>query len=206
MDGYDYDDDFYEYEFEGKLKNEPWNYHEMRELYPEKFELAVLDEVFLSFYQVAKDYIDIVNLNESTHREEVLFQHSRHWYKSIYSVRHCITLEGVEKRLHIKLPNNGFLYPCPKELKIFKSPEYPESLEIVKLDQDHISQFPSLVSFAKLFLSTSEVFCKLFYNWRSDVFEFIAFSDKNRHEGVCFSYRCIKPIDHEFDNDYWLKA
>jgi hypothetical protein len=57
-----------------------------------------------------------------------------------------------------------FIYPHPSELKVFTScSRRHRSDSFVLLDKEHLNQFPGIVKFAKDFLGTTIVHCKLFY-------------------------------------------
>jgi hypothetical protein len=177
-------------------------YEQLRTMLPERFDLAVLDVVFQSWHAVTNGKLGALTLNDPTARFEIVFEHDHHLYRSDSYISHCINKQDTERKLNIKLPNNGFIYP---HFSVFKSaaPRH-RSTTFVKLDRSHLNQFPHLIAFAKLYLNASEVHCQLFYDYENYKFDFKAFSNKNRNDGICFCFHQFDPVDDEFDEDYWL--
>jgi hypothetical protein len=180
-------------------------YEQLRTVLPERFDLAVLNSVFQSWHAVTNGKLGSLSLDDPYARFEIVFEHDHHSYRSDSGISHCLSKQGTERKLNIKLPNNGFIYPHSSELSVFESaPLRHRSSTSVKLDQSHLGQFPHLIQFAKSYLKVSEIHCQLFYDCEGDKFEFKAFSDRNRNDAVCFSFRHFDTVDDEFDEDYWL--
>lgn len=137
----------------------------------------------------------------------VELEHDHHVYRSDVKVTHFYRDKKRERMLTIDLPNNGFLYPCPHELKVFKSTDFPHcSSNNMKLDALHLAKSPRMIDFAKEYLSSTSVSCKMFYNCSSCIFDFKIYNQREGTDSVCFSFRHLNNVDHEIDDDYWLDA
>jgi hypothetical protein len=173
---------------------------------PEGLDLAVLDSVFVSWHAVTGSRLGLLTLDKLDARYEVVFEHDHHLYRSGTYISHCINKQVLERKLNIKLPNNGFIYPDTTELSVFTSAlTRLRSSTFIKLDRSHLSQFPHLIDFAKSYLKVPQVHCQLYYDYHNDKFDFKAFSSEdNRNDGVCFSFHHFPTVDDEFDDEYWL--
>lgn len=119
-------------------------------MFPEGLDSAVFDSVFVSWHAVTGSRLGLLTLDKLDARYEVVFEHDHHLYRSDTYVSHCINKQSLERKLNIKLPNNGFIYPDnpdSNELSVFKSALTRHRLSsFVKLDRSHLSQFPHLIS------------------------------------------------------------
>ncbi len=186
-------------------------YDDLRVAVPDRFDLGMLDAVFHSWHCSVKteDLVE-VSIDKKNAFLEVHFEHDHHFYRSDTKVTHFISPGKTERKrmLSIKLPNNGFIYPHPNELKIWQSaqPRHPTNGTFVSLDISHLNHFPTMISFAKSYLSVSRVFCKMFFDFENNIFDFKAFDAPGGNDCVLFSFHFLDTIDHEYETDYWLEA
>jgi hypothetical protein len=102
---------------------------------------------------------------------------------------------------------NGFISPDLDELKVFQPVGRKKaSSSLVALDASHLKQFPKMVQFAKSVFPATEVFCKMFYNFKSNVFEMKIFNKLEGTDCICLQFHQMETLDHEYDPDYWLEA
>lgn len=191
------------------LKEGAISYDDLRRSIPERFDLSKLDEVFLSWNTswqsvTGKSAFSLENQNAFI---SVELEHDHHVYRSDVKVTHVYRNSRRERMLTIKLPNNGFIYPHPHELTVFKSAEFRHrSNTYVKLDAVHLAQFPHMLDFARAYLSSASVSVKMFYDFSNDAFDFKVYNVRGGADSVCFSFHHLDTLDHEFDEDYWLDA
>jgi hypothetical protein len=104
-------------------------YEQLRTVLPERFDLAVLNSVFQSWDAVTNGKLGSLSLDDPYARFEIIFDHDHHLYRSDSYISHCLSKQGTERKLNIKLPNNGFIYPHSSELNVFKSANASSSIE-----------------------------------------------------------------------------
>jgi hypothetical protein len=185
------------------------SYDDLRRSMPERFDLSMLDTIFTSWNTSWQSVANKSEYSLENQRAEILveLEHDHHVYRSDIKVSHFYRDKKRERMLTIKLPNNGFMFPCPYELKVFESADFCHRPSThVKLAAAHLAQFPQMIHFAKAYLSSASVSCKMFYNVLNGAFDIKIYNMRGGTDSVCFSFHRCDTLDHEFDEDYWLDA
>lgn len=63
-----------------------------------------------------------------------------------------------------------------------------------------------MIIFAKSYLSSSIVSCKMFYDFDKDTFDFKVYDTRGGTNSICFCFHFLPALDYELGTDYWLEA
>lgn len=195
--------------FRYMMKKDKTLYDELKSLVPDRFRFSILNDVFLSWKSSSGN--NFPSLTTQVERFEVVFEHDEHYYDSVSCVSHVIMKgKNFKKQFCIDLPNSGFLYSRCDELDVFNSiaPPVPQKdSSNIKLDRKYLDAFPDLITFAKAYLSTTSLKCKLIYNFQDDFLIVKVVSVLNESECVIFNFHSLRIVDYQYDDDeYWLSA
>jgi hypothetical protein len=189
------------------LHGRVFEYNLMKAEMPQRFDLKMLDQVFVSWFSTWNNGVSDLPLLSLGPTVKI----GRHYIHDNfrYSANHYISLwnDGVKIELCIRLTNNGFLYSRPSAsegIQVFENKDnHHRSTTLVKLDNVHSNSFMEMKKFVRSYLMVEKISIKLFYDFEKDRFDFKAYDKKTRSRGVVITFRNYPPIDDEFD-DYWL--
>jgi hypothetical protein len=176
-------------------------YSDLKQYHKERFNFDVLSKVF-------EDFLSNVNrdqfMNGHIQDGKYIFTHDK--------IRYRATVENGQEFRNgetiyttvIRLPNDGFLYTHPDEMKIFKKPSEVghrhHSDEWCLLDcTETMSKFSKLIGHSRDFLGSDKIKYNTFYNYEEYGVDFNAFFGDKKLT-VCFHYGYPEsPFE-----DYWF--
>lgn len=179
------------------------SFDDMRRSMPKLFDLSMLDSIFTSWNS---SWQSVTNKREYSLDNQNAFisaflEVDHHMYLSEVKVTHFYRDKKRECILMTKLPNNSYSHRGLHELKVLESADFryrSGGYRCVKLDAAHLAQLPRMTEFAKAYLSSSSVSCKMFYNL-NDAIDFKVYNMRGGEDSVCFSFHHLDNLDHEFD-------
>jgi hypothetical protein len=191
------------------LNYKNFEYDMMKAEMPQRFDLKMLDQVFVSWFSTWKNGVsDLPPLSMGpTAKIGRHYRHDNLMYPADYYISLWNDGEKDNIELCIKLTNNGFIYSrptAPEGIQVYQNKDNRHrSTTFVKLDTMHSNSFTEMKKFARSYLKVEKISVKLFYDFEKDRFDFKAYDQETRSQGVVITFGNYPPIDDEFD-DYWL--
>lgn len=159
-------------------------YDEMKKKRPERFDFAVLNNVFMSFMKVYEQHIppltSIVIGAPKQKWNDNFFIHEGVKYRATYDTGTRIQPDKDGKmirsaRLTLHLPNNGFLYTDDTEMKVDdhngeRYVDHHSRRTYVTLDMPVLEKIPELVKFGGQYLQIK--YWTFYYNFLDDRVDF----------------------------------
>lgn len=207
------DYEFYNSRFRSDLEKyftlKSFEYDMMKAEMPQRFDLKMLDEVFVSWFSTWENGVnDLPPLSMgSIPKVGRLYKHDHLTYRADHYI--SIWNDGKKENIElcIKLTNNGFIYSTPdasEGIQVYKNGiNRHRSTTFVKLDNIHLRSFEEMKKFARSYLHVKSISVKLFYDFVKDRFDFKAYDMDTHSRGVVITFGNYPPIDDEID-DYWL--
>ena len=199
--------------YEESFHNEEMKYESLEHSMPEMFDLKNLDNIFVSWFKVLNDDVTkLLPLNStSTGNIQVIYENDNHTYFSDHYISTYITRGVTNKELCIKLAKNGFIYSKPvvvsDGINVFTTAQPRHcSTAFVYLDVSHASSLKKLKKFAGDYLGTDKLVVKLLYEYHTDHFDFKAYNEDDRSQGVVITFEDLPARDDYFNEDYWLEV
>ena len=188
-----------------KVEDIQISYKELKRIIPERFLLSNLNLIFRSWRDSWRQSpISFPECNEGKVLVAYDYDHFK-YISTVFSNR----LKGfpfADKEYHIKLANNGFMYPKEDDLRVFRSGiTRHQSSGWVQLDRSYLeTDFAEIAEFGASFLGAdihdSGVKCQLFFNFYEDKFDFRMTFDRKL---LVVTFEPGYPCDPDLNEDFW---